>query len=349
MSATIPTNTSDTKAKFTWIKGLDSIRFILAFIVLMSHYESPWVPYLKQSHFAIIRSFGMMLPNFFLGVGAVIAFFLISGLVIHYPNKDGINNVSNFLLRRWLRIGLPLIIVIAIAVPYNSFNLIPIWSLYCELIFYTIYPLLCKIKLSWKLKFMIAFFIALILICWLCRFDIITFIHQKKTARYGDYWQLGPSLTWAVGLPCWLLGVLIAEQLQNGSTTKSISFKKLVSLRTIVFVLSVILNFAKFHLFLSFVITMNFFALLLFVWLKNEILYYQHKKPYTFLEKLGTFSYSLYLLHALIFKMLCNIFTLTKFSYFVFIVLAVVIAYVFYLLVEKPSHLLAKKIAAKIL
>jgi peptidoglycan/LPS O-acetylase OafA/YrhL len=332
----------------TWISGLDSIRFTLAFIVLLSHFDNPWVEYFKFSSSRFYNALSGLIPNLFSGIGAVIAFFIISGFVIHYPNKKGIPDVRKYLLRRWLRIGMPLFVVAIITLYYDCFNYIPIWSLYCELIYYTIYPLLSKIKISWKIKFILSFIISFIFIFIFCQNDIMSLIHQKIIGNYysGAYWQLGSYLTWIIGLPCWLLGVLLAEKIDT--ITESISVKKIFFLRILVFVISVVLNVLKFHFFLSYIFSMNLFALIVFVWIKAEILYYRERKPVNILEKMGVFAYSLYLLHSACFLMLKHFFSLNRLSYLIYIPVTIFMSYLFYLLIEKPSHLAAKKIAGKI-
>ncbi|HTC00747.1 MAG TPA: acyltransferase family protein [Ferruginibacter sp.] len=334
-----------------WVNGLDSIRFILALIVLLSHFGNPWVSYFAHFDSGLLKGFGMLIPNLFSGIGAVIAFFIISGFVIHYPNKKGIPDVRKYLLRRWLRIGIPLVVVVIITVHYNCFNCIPIWSLYCELIYYTIYPSLLKTKVNWKFQCIISFMISIGVIGIFCTHDIGSFIQQKAIGGHSDplagaYWQLGPYLTWIIGLPCWLLGVLLAENID--AITKTVSVKRILFLRIAVFIISVGLNIAKFHFFVSYIFSMNVFALILFIWIKNEILYYRERKPVSILEKMGVFSYSLYLLHSVCYTALIYFFPLTKLSYFIFIVISICISYLFYLVIEKPSHLFAKKLANKI-
>jgi peptidoglycan/LPS O-acetylase OafA/YrhL len=332
-----------------WVKGLDSIRFILALTVLLSHFYNPWETYFKLSSLHILRMLGMAIPNLFIGIGAVIAFFIISGFVIHYPNKKGIPDVRKFLLRRWLRIGLPLIVIVLITLYYNCFIDIPIWSLYCELIYYTLYPALLKVKVSWKTKCIISFILSFALIIVFCLNDIASLIHQRTIGNVGSlgaYWQLGIWLTWLVGLPCWLLGVLLAEKIDEIS--RSISINRIFLLRIGVFTISVVLNIAKFHFFVSYIFSMNLFALILFIWIRDEILYYRERQPVRLLEKMGEFSYSLYLVHYVCYAMLIYFFPLTRLLYFVFIVTAIFVSYLFYLTVEKPAHLFAKKLAGKI-
>jgi peptidoglycan/LPS O-acetylase OafA/YrhL len=79
-----------------WFFGVDSLRFVLAFIVMLSHSDMVYATALKHSSHAILRVVGIFLANAFDGTSAVIAFFIISGFVIHYPNKNGITSLMRF-------------------------------------------------------------------------------------------------------------------------------------------------------------------------------------------------------------------------------------------------------------
>lgn len=335
------TKTSST-SNHKWIIGLDSLRFVLALIVLLSHIPCPWAETFKASSNKIVQLIGNVIPNLFCGVGAVIAFFIISGFVIHYPNKNGIADTKKFLVRRWTRVGIPLIAISLIAMPLNSFESIPIWSLYCELFYYTIYPLLVKTKINWRTQAIAAFILATIFIVWFAWNDVLSFISQKDRGYSGGYWQLGNWLTWIVGLPCWLLGVLLAEQIDK--TSNNFSFLKLIGLRLLIIIIGLVLDVAKFHFFLSFILSMNIFALILFYWIKKEIQYYRNKQASPLLEYMGKFSYSLYLCHGVVYHFLVSKFANNNTTYLVFVLLGIAIAYAFYLLVEKPSHKLAQQL-----
>jgi len=66
------------------IKGLDSIRFLLAFTVLVGHMGLQFPDFSKLNNVYIInflKLFGLI----FNGPAAVIIFFILSGFVIHYP------------------------------------------------------------------------------------------------------------------------------------------------------------------------------------------------------------------------------------------------------------------------
>jgi len=327
-----------------WFYGVDSIRFVLAFIVMLSHYQNVYVDATKYSVHPIVRAASHLLANAFDGTSAVIAFFIISGFVIHYPNKNGIPSLTEFWIRRFLRILIPLsVILIAgswLGHPENTV----VWSLYCELIYYALYPFMAKINLSWKRKFFIAYIIAALAIGVLCFHDIIAFIKQSNTDYQGYYWQLGWYLTWIVGLPCWLLGVLIAEHIDS---VKQSPFNRVIAYRVGVFVMSCFCCFAKFHLHLSYILSMNIFALLLYKWLQTEIAWFKHQPANRVLEYMGKFSYSLYLCHPLLYVFLRQFIPYNTFTYPLFILLTVACAYGFYLVVEKPGHRLARRITRK--
>ncbi len=334
--------------KGKYIHGLESIRFFLALIVILSHFKNPWEISFKTSPYLIYKLFGSLIPNLFCGIGAVIAFFIVSGFVIHYPNKEELTDIKKFLIRRWLRIGLPLIAIILLSsyvLKYDTITTaaIPIWSLYCELIYYTIYPLLYKIKISWVRKFWISFCIASIIILFFNKGEVNSFIHQTNLGYLGSYWILGTLFTAIIGLPCWLLGVLLAEKVDQVNV--KINTFKIYSLRLLVLTIGCVANISRFHLFVSFTISMNLFAFLLYYWLFYEINYYKNNKASPVTEKMGHFSYSLYLCHGTIYLLLQEYLPLNNYTYLIYITCTIFISYLFYLIIEKPSHQLARELS----
>lgn len=329
-----------------WIRGLDSIRFVLAFIVFLSHLGNPFHEVWAGSPHLMLRLIAGLWGVLFSGVGAVMAFFIISGFVIHYPYKDKIPETRSFLARRWLRIGIPLMVICPIAGLFHRFSVIPIWSLYCELIYYTLYPLLIRIKGSWFGKFLFSFVLAMVLIGVLASGDLSSLIHSRNINYSGAYWQLGDLLTWVIGLPCWLLGVILAQHIDDFKG--HVPAIRVWVFRFLALGTGMVLDVSKFHFFVSYIFSMNFFALLLFFWIRNEIRYYKDRQPVQILEYSGKFSYSLYLCHNVIVFFIGMILPLTLTTYLPVIVLTVFFAWLFYLAVEKPGHLLSRAAAGLI-
>ncbi len=90
---------------------------------------------------------------------------------------------------------------------------------------------------------------------------------------------------------------------------------------------------------------MNVFAILLFFWIRNEILYFKKRQPLRILEFSGKFSYSLYLCHKVFIFFIGLVFPLTLYTYFPVMLLTLGASYLFYLAVERPGHLLSRKAA----
>jgi peptidoglycan/LPS O-acetylase OafA/YrhL len=330
--------------KNNWFYGIDSIRFILAFIVMLSHFDNVYATALKHSSNSLLRYGGYFLSNAFDGIAAVIAFFIISGFVIHYPNKNGIGSLKEFWIRRFLRILIPLSVILIIGIQFNHPEKTVVWSLFCELIYYGLYPFLSMIRLSWKNKFLIAYAVAALVICLLAYHDIISFFKQTNGNYDGSYRPAGGYFTWIIGLPCWLLGVLIAEKIDY---LKQATLRTVIFYRLLVFIISCFCIIGEFHLHLSYVLSMNIFALLLYKWIETEIIYFKNHRPNPILEKMGKFSYSLYLCHPLLYFILRLFLNLNTSTYPIFILLTISFSYVFYLVVEKPGHRLARKITIK--
>ena len=109
-----------------------------------------------------------------------------------------------------------------------------------------------------------------------------------------------------------------------------------------------LLNVLKFHFFVSYIISMNFLSILLFFWIRDEIQYYKIRQPARLLEFSGKFSYSLYLCHTVIISFIRTILPFNLFTYIPIIVFTVLFSYLFYLAVERPGHLLSRRISKSI-
>jgi len=329
-----------------WVRGLDSLRFVLAVIVFMSHLENHPAMFLKSFDNVILKYLGIAINHLFLGPGAVVAFFIISGFVIHYPVKDRPLKVKQFLVRRWVRIVVPMLIAVAIALNMSGIWLIPIWSLYCELIYYTIYPVLRRLPLSWKSQFWISFVIALVAMFVLADGELQSMLTQSNVNYTGSYAVLGNGLTWLVGLPCWLIGVLIAQNID--SIKRTISTPKIYLVRIFILAIAMVIVGLKAHWFVSYLFTLNFFAPFLGYWITAEIIYFRDHEPSGILEYCGKFSYSLYLLHVILAHVFVALLSSTLLTYPLIIFLVILCSYVFYLLVESPSHRLSRYLSKKV-
>src|ERR1700750_1834830 len=96
------------------IKGLDTLRFILALWVVIGHFGLVPLPVSKET---IYGELGVGLYNNMIsGPAAVIVFFVISGFCIYYPyrNSDSIL-LGPYYTRRYIRILTPMIFALAAA------------------------------------------------------------------------------------------------------------------------------------------------------------------------------------------------------------------------------------------
>ena len=118
--------------------------------------------------------------------------------------------------------------------------------------------------------------------------------------------------------------------------------------RLAVWVVSSLCSVLRFHSPVGYPWTLDLFALLVFFWLREEIIYSQTQKRGRFLEWAGKWSYSLYLMHLIANAAFLRLntpnlgFNLNWLQKFLFILS---FAYGFYLLVEKPGHLVARRLS----
>jgi peptidoglycan/LPS O-acetylase OafA/YrhL len=326
------------------IEGLAALRGVLAVWVILSHVALPW----NFSHATVLGSaLQFASNNAFCGVAAVIAFFLVSGLCIHFSNRHELTvDLVPHLVRRSLRIGLPLAVAIGLAWNFRAWEL-PLWSLYCEEIYYFLYPALLVLRrrrASWWPLIWVSFAGAL----------GIALSHPQ----YKNYWESGIGLTWALGLPCWLLGCALADSFDE-LTLKIVPAKgqrQIWAWRMGAAFGGAFCSALRFHTPLGYPLTLTLFAFFIFVWLQKEILLHnglEARRPgpvAAVLTWLGQRSFSLYLLHLPIFAVIgrqvgwdsllgsVGIWALK-------IALTLLVAHIFYVLVERPAHFLARRIS----
>ena len=338
----------DAKKASGRIIGLDSIRFIAAVWVMFYHVGCPpLLPCLDRSH-GLGKVIGAAYDCLFCGPASVIVFFVISGFCIHYPYRQGRKKVKflNFLSRRYVRIMLPwfawLGFVKWVGMTYDTVGAMVGWSIECELIYYSCYPLLHLLARwsSWRILIAISFPISLYFV----------FFANPNMMMYPSFGLHGNAL---LGLPCWLLGCLSAEEFAG---TRPISKRTIWLWRGLIVFANAACYSFMLHLKIGFPYTLNLFGILVYFWLKLEVAMLRevgslHKySAFSILEWGGKWSYSLYLMHGPLSRVyisfgLENLGVTTKWCLKISFIL--ICGYLFYLLVEKPSHWLARRISAK--
>lgn len=323
------------------IQGLDSIRFIGALWVCLGHLN--YIPFiLVQPNKSMFLSIAAnVFKGLFSGPAAVIVFFVISGFCIHYPNRNKREHKwISYFLRRYIRIGVPLAAACGLFIRVYDYQIFAngaiAWSLVAEIIYYTLYPLILAFsrRISWNRLVAFAFAAGFIVIL------------TNPTSK--NYSSFGASMNWILGFPCWLLGCKLAQT--HTQFSKVVSPLNIYCWRIFIWVASSICMSLRFRTIVGYPYTLNFFAILVYYWLLREITYYRcgNHRPLKWLEWAGLWSYSLYLVHWPLIRVLryygiSDNSSWIHFGLRLFTVLSG--AYVFYLLLEKPSHILARKIS----
>lgn len=329
------------------VMGLDSIRFLCAVIVMLGHYglqaHEPHLHHASAPMKALIGIYNCL----FNGPAAVIVFFVISGFCIHFPMRNGKPmSVLPYYTRRMLRIVPPAIVFYLILrhVVHETTALHDtiLWSVFCETIYYLLYPALLWLRRrsSWQVVIGVAVAIA-----------AVVFVVGRAQLINGDndYIAFG-NLTWIVGLPCWLLGCWLAEVYTGLGVC---SPRRMWSVRAGIFLLSVALELFRFHGPLpwsSNILLLDLFTLPVLLWIGLEIRYATKHPPQPLLEWAGTWSYSLYLAHWLVPGLLqLGIFAalqqLTQSVHLLLCVWALGFSYLFYRVIELPSHRTALRVS----
>jgi peptidoglycan/LPS O-acetylase OafA/YrhL len=277
------------------------------------------------------------------GQAAVIVFFVISGFCIHYPRAEGRKlDIFEFYASRYIRIMPPMIAAASIWVMMGSeleiLAISILWSLYAELAYYTAYPVVLQIRKIWGWSWIFGLSVA----SW-----ATVILSQPAAVQYQDH---GVALTCVLGLPCWLLGCVLAERMKLG-TAKTLppSSRSIWAWRLMIWLLSVVASALEFHSPIGAPITLNIFAVAVFFWLEREVLWANARGAVPILEWFGRWSYSTYLMHlpiATATVILCRLAGVrVSFADPLTILVVLFGCYLFYRLVEDPSHRLAKTIA----
>jgi peptidoglycan/LPS O-acetylase OafA/YrhL len=282
------------------------------------------------------------------GTPAVIVFFVISGFCIHLPFR-GISriDVPRFYLRRYTRILIPVAGALAVyrlfgerLILWGEHSVLwhsPLWSLLCEEIYYACYPIIrwFRNRFGWSKLLPLSFGISVLI--------------SVRHPHAGDWHIYGPFGTALILLPVWLLGCVLAEQ--SDALLVSAPQFSIWFWRFLAWFGCWVSEMLHFKLKFSYTMTMAWFGVLAYFWIRQEIIQGKTHPPNRFLVAAGGWSYSLYLVHsqgAALYGML-HLPSLGLLADWVFMITSsLLFAYCFYLLVERPSHRLARKVKSQI-
>jgi peptidoglycan/LPS O-acetylase OafA/YrhL len=322
---------------------IDALRFILAFWVVMGHNSG--LPPIFSFFAATPRGqeLAKVWATAVFGTPAVICFFVISGFCIHLPFSQEKPPVLRFYLRRYTRIVLPVAGVLVIyriltgTLELTGSNSVlwhsVLWSIVCEEIYYACYPLLRigRQRFGWAPLVVVAFVLS----------EAIALLHWNAT----EWFDIGPILTALILLPVWLLGCVLAEQ--SDSLPPLTSSREIWKWRAIAWAASWACEMLHFHGGISQPQTCAWAGIIFYWWIRKEIQYGKHRNPSKLLVLGGAWSYSLYLVHPplIAYFGILHLVNLSSLRYwFLSSVAILVFAYVFAVVIEFPSHRLARKI-----
>jgi peptidoglycan/LPS O-acetylase OafA/YrhL len=175
---------------------------------------------------------------------------------------------------------------------------------------------------------------------------VLAFLVVLSNPRALSYAAYGPGFNWILGLPCWLLGCKLAERLDSFSAFP-VSTKQIWLWRGGAWMLSNALCIMRFHTPIGYPWTLNLFALVATLWIEREIRYY-HAGRVPLFEHLGEASYSIYLTHLQCGPLLQALPIAASMAsgatWFLSMALCGGVATLFYWVVERPSHRLARRL-----
>lgn len=286
------------------------MRAFAALSVMLAHLVGPSLP--------------GVLKYTFTGHPAVIAFFVISGFCIHYPFINRPLPVWRFLAARATRILPPVFLAMAAAYvigikEYNFVDGYILWSVVCELWYYALYPLFLILSryVPWHWQWLAA--------C-LASYGLVLALGSDQ---YGNAHIYGPLLTWVVGLPSWLTGCVVANMIAKRPRVGHV-----YAWRVCVGLTASTLFWLTIHTPVGFYLSMNVFAVLVALWMLAEV---EHGGRTVF-DWVGQWSFSIYLWHVIAGGWLAIPVPLMN------ALGSLVVCYVAYLAVERPSHKAARKL-----
>lgn len=366
------TLTPPVSAKISKSLKIDAIRFLAAFWVLMYHFRPPLFKELLPHRLAFLG--GALWSGstaLFAGPAAVIVFFVISGYCIHNAyQKDVALKPINYYASRFVRIGLPLAILLCLVQPLptgQNYLESVLWSLYCEMAYYAVYPIL-RPHFRYIGEMIVGSAMAAAV--------MVTVVRQfGHPACYGCVYETyripGTALLYASG---WIFGCLIAETQRNAEqfqvrgayspltmmikngldrTTHYLA-NYLIALRVAIVVAgaAIMILLSESNLKPAIVplitpdITLPLFQFLAAIWIATETATPSKARIWSALAAFGAWSYSLYLCHKMALALLemSGFDGTSRFAWFVQVPLAFAISYAFYRMIERPSHTVSQRL-----
>jgi peptidoglycan/LPS O-acetylase OafA/YrhL len=323
---------------------LDALRFVLAFWVAVGHLENIPLFWWMNASTPVGRFVTHAWSSVIFGTPAVIVFFVISGFCIHLPFRDDRRlQIGRYYLRRYTRILIPVAGALCVyrlsgehltwLGEHSTLWESPLWSLACEEIYYATYPGLrwLRNRFGWNKVLPVAFVASV--------GEAATHVHTQTWHTYGP---LGTAL---ILLPVWLLGCLLAEQSEGLAAESSLG--GIWMWRFLAWLGCWTSEMLHFKGGVSYTQTMLWFGVLAYWWVRKEIAFGKTRAPNRLLAAAGAWSYSLYLVHhegALLYGRLPVLNLPHLLNWFGAMISSLVFAFCFYLLVERPSHQLARKV-----
>lgn len=316
--------------------SIDAIRFLSAFAVLL-HHAVGRPGFLLNGGWTWAADIA---GSLWFGRSAVMVFFLISGFCVHGPNlRSGHFDVGQFLTRRYVRLLIPfaviLVIASAVGVSYHPYHGWITWSLICEFAYYTSYPVLRGLwqQFGWPLTILVSYVAgyAMLAVWWIVA-------DRENTAV-----MIATDVLSC--LPVWLLGCWLVEAVSAG---RKAVFDHLAAARCLIVLASLTLGLLHYRGIIDLEYTGPIFGAVALPWLWVEI---AHDRDYPVVTSWGQWSYSLYLVHPAVFfgsrPLLVSLHVPGALLTPLGILITLVCAYLFYLVVERPSHRLARALSAR--
>ena len=335
---------SNSKSVENHYLSVDALRFLLAFWVAVSHFDV--FPLFAGADTS--RRLGWLLVHgwstLFYGLPAVIVFFIVSGFCIHLPFRNLTTlPIGKYYARRYVRILVPVggaVIIYRLMGQATHFwgqhSILwesVLWSLLCEEIYYLIYPFLLHLRrrVGWTLILTPAILLSVGLAA-----------TQPKAESFHD---LGPLKTALVLYPVWILGCILAEEAEHLQAVRS--FKTILRWRLLAWFGCWTVCILHFHSPIHAMQTCMWFGVLAYFWVRQEIAYGKLTLPPVWMVWAGAWSYSLYLMHGPALETLRRLHLLylgSLVNWFLTMVFVCLYSYLFFLLVERPSHQFARRI-----